>query len=160
MDKQEAIKQAELIKAELAKLQAIIEAPDSKVWTPELCARYYVIYNGKIAFSMWDNDGTDKRRFALNNVFKTKEEAEFALEKRLVIAELERLAMENPVIWSNSSDSKSYMYYSIGDNVLKVDSLNTMQVQGAIFFASKALCLEAVEKVGEARIKKYLFNIK
>ena len=96
-----------------------------------------------------------------NNCFANEEEAKFEAEKRKVIAELENFVLENndEIDWRNDSQKKYCLFYDSVVNALQSDWYQRFQQQGAIYFSSRELCKQAIEKVGKDRIKKYLFGV-
>ena len=95
----------------------------------------------------------DQGRLSIGNVFKTKDEAEFQVEKLKVEAELRKFSKKPNVSEVNwlivCSDSE------------EVHTLYTTQeiYQGSIYFESKKVAQQAIESVGEDRIKKYIFGV-
>jgi len=160
MNKQEAIAQVNVLKTQLEELQKIIEKPESKVWKPKYGDSYFVSgVSGDIYETLWKDDCWDAKRYEIGNVYKTRKEAEFVVEKRMVIAELERLALEDEVDWSNR-ECKYYMFFNHNNGGMEYTSNSKYQSQGGIYFNTQKGMQQAIEKVGEDRIKKYLFNIK
>jgi predicted metal-binding protein len=140
----------------------IKEAP--KRFIPEYGDVYFAIENNGTIIAVHYVEGwlNDKARVALGNCFKTKEEAEFALEKYKIYQELKNFADENndhPIEWHQPNISNYYIYLSHDDNALYVSDCWTCQDIGQIYFSSEELAKKAVEKVGEDRIKKYLFGV-
>ena len=78
---------------------------ESKVWKPGLEEGYYCINKlGRVQYYISDDDKADEILYEIGNCFKTKEEAEFALERQKVIIELKRFALENnecELDWNN-----------------------------------------------------------
>lgn len=85
MNKQEAIKQAEVLQAELAKLQAIIAEPEHKgLWVPPRTADYWSIIFPDARKAGLDqcanyDDRSMEPEHKEGRVFKTREAAETAL---------------------------------------------------------------------------------
>ena len=97
---------AELEKSEQPTEKA--EQQTSRRWKPENEEGYYYLTsNGDI---FWDNYSCDKSRYAIGNCFKTKEEAEFMVEKLKVLAEMREYA-DDEQEWDG--DNKHwYIYYN------------------------------------------------
>lgn len=69
---------------------------ESRVWKPGLNQEYYFVDDFGIADTdIWVDCGVDRNRFGIGNVFKTREEAEIALERAKVTTELQRYALEH-----------------------------------------------------------------
>lgn len=142
-----------------------------KRWKAEVGQKYYCIdeYNNKIinyfAGALKNNvaeDEADKNLYNFGNYFKTKEEAEFELNKRLVYQELKDYALEhneNDVDWTNVNQLKWGIFYDNQSKCLDYDYWYTRCYIGQIHFYSEETAREAVKAVGENRIKKYLFGV-
>ena len=122
--------------------------------------KYWFISDiGTVSDTRWDNDNVDNQRLALENVFKTAEEAEFALEKLKVIAELKKFAESKDRRWDGVTN-----YCIIWDydkyNGIGIDIVNNIRFKhNEIYFESKGKALEAIESVGEERVKKYYLEV-
>lgn len=115
---------------------------------------WYIDDEGYILNEEWDGLDFEEYRLAIGNVFKTKEQAEFASEKLKVEAELRE--------FSKSFELDSYNHYIFLDtdsDCLGVDSLSYCQSQGTIHFESEGKAQQAIQSVGEERIKKYIFGV-
>ncbi|MGH2080239.1 hypothetical protein ACRCJU_02765 [Aerococcus urinaeequi] len=117
---------------------------------------WYMTTTGKIFTSNWDGFDFyfDEAVLEIGNIFQTKEQAEFAVEKLRVEAELRK--------FSRPFELDSYNHYIFLDtysDCLGVDSLSYCQSQGTIHFESEEKANEAIETVGEKRIKKYIFGV-
>lgn len=100
--------------------------------------------------------------YKFGNYFKTAEEAEFELNKRLVYQELKDYALEHNEMsfnWKNSSQRKWVIFYDNQSKRLDYDYWYTHYYIGQIYFYSKETAQEAVKTVGEDRIRKYLFDV-
>lgn len=101
-------------------------------------------------------------RYRLGNYFKTKEEAEFARNKQLIYQKLKDYALEHTTEefdWNSPNQFKWFIRY---DNKYKkiIYSWTRYSIDiNQIYFTSEKIVREAVEKVGEDNIKKYLFGV-
>ena len=103
---------------------------------------------------VWADSVYGKKYSSIGNVFRTKEDAEFAVEKLKVEAELRK--------FSRPFELDSYNHYILLDidgNSFRTDFTSYCPLQGAIYFESEEKAQEAVSTVGEERIKKYLFGV-
>lgn len=126
-----------------------------KVWKPYHRDRYFYINEcGEIMNSEWFDDSIDISRYGIGNCFKTKEEAEFALEKRRVEVELQRFAEEN-----NECDTgvRYFISYNL-DSEITVDQIYGVRLKG-IYFSSKEVAENAIWAIGKGRLKKYYLGI-
>ena len=136
---------------------------ESRVWKPKAGEAYYTIrpdYGG-IFWVQWNGDEFDEFRWTIGLVFKTKEEAEFALEKMKVKVELERYMQEynDPELkeWNSKNDHYyirfDYYWSTISVDFVRGDKYND------ISFTSKEIAENAIAEIGEKRIIKYLFGV-
>lgn len=152
-----------LSQEERSTLLSLIEKankPKNKVWKPESDEMYYYsCSDGFIKEATWDNINVDKNRYAIGNCFKTKEEAEFALERQKVITELKRFALEHNEKDIDWSDGKpKWLIYS-NRNHLGVKYVNLLK-ENNIYFTSEKITQAAIKEIGEERLKKYYFEVK
>lgn len=134
-----------------------------KRWKGEKNDVYYSITgDGKIVDARESEYTCDNDFYQIGNYFKTKEEAEFELNRRLVYQELKDYALEHnegEIDWKNSEQEKWVISY---ENQIKCFAYFIKCVFsdiGQIYFSSRKIAQEAVKAIGEDRIKKYLFNI-
>lgn len=98
--------------------------------------------------------------FNLGNCFKTQEEAEFALEKQKVYMQLKRYAIEHnefKLDWNDEDQCKWCIGFECG--TLCVYDYYIFQELNQIYFTSYEIARNAIQKIGEDRIKKYLFEV-
>lgn len=132
-----------------------------KVWKPECNKKYWVINGFRVVDSSWNNDNVDYGCYEIGNCFKTEKEAKFALEKLKVEAELRRFAEENnecEIDWTDKKHEKWFMYYNC--DMKKIDIIyNTVLKTHCIYFSSKKIAKQAIDYIGEERLKKYYLGI-
>lgn len=135
----------------------------NKVWKPEENETYYYSYSyGNIDEDTWDSANEDRNRYVLGNCFKTKEEAEFALERQKVIMELKRFALEHneeDIDRHDSNQIKYFLSYRHDKNIIFIDYYYFIQICD-IYFTSEEIAKAAIKEIGEERIKKYYFEVK
>lgn len=154
-----------LSKEERDTLLSLVEKankPVNKVWKPEYDSDYYFIRNnGQICHTNFIKSDIDKERFILGNCFKTEEEAEFALERQKVITELKRFAIEHndgEIDWNSKIQNIYCLYYREHRGDIEADYFCSRLWDG-VFFTSKKTAEQAIEAIGEERIKKYYFEV-
>lgn len=130
-----------------------------KVKKPECGTTYHYIDSfGQICTKVWGDKEWENRRWELGNVFFTKEEAEFAREKKKVEVELERYADEY-----NSKPFNRYCYcirYEEDEKRLLSNArITTEKLHDSIMFTSRDIVFDAIEAVGKERILKYIFRV-
>ena len=109
---------------------------------------------GAIDTSFYSNYYIDNDRIDIGNFFKGREEAELAVEKLKVEAELRKFGKP-----FESTENNFYIVFDASDGSVDVWYVSYSKIQGAIYFESKKKAIEAIETVGEKRIKKYLFGV-
>ena len=114
---------------------------------------WYIDDYGYILNEKWDGLDFEEFRLAVGNVFKTKDQAEFAVEKLKVEAELLK--------FSKSPNMSAVKWFIVCADSEEVYTLYTTQEisQGTIYFESKKVAQQAIETVGIDRIKKYIFGV-
>ena len=88
----------------------------------------------------------------------TREEVEFALERQKVIVELERFAKENNNQFNQPDWYLVYNYSAGGVIWVKVET-SYPNIPTSLLFSNNWIAAQAVEVVGEERLKKYYFGI-
>jgi len=123
---------------------------------------YYIGTGGHINWAKWGNSDFDNYRLKHKNAFRTEEEAEFEFEKQEVLAELREFAEEHneqELDWGNFRQNKWYFVYLMDDKLFEIFSTTYIKRINEIYFTTKELTQQAVAKVGEERLKKYLFGV-
>ena len=115
---------------------------------------WYISLFGSILSEEWIGDPSEKRVLEVGNVYKTEQQARFALEKLKVEAELRK--------FSRPFEYGKFNYcllFDIDGNNFRTDVTSYCPSQGAIYFESEEKAREAIKSVGEERIKKYIFGV-
>lgn len=121
---------------------------------------FFLTESGIVQGGIWRDDSGDHNRIRLGNVFLTKEDAEFTVERLKVIAELKKYAKEfSDEEWEKMNSPKHYLVYDYEDYVVRICVVRFMK-NNAIYFESEEKAKEAIEAVGEDRIKKYYLGVK
>ena len=136
--------------------------PKTTVWKPVNREKYYSIDStGSLYHIRWEDDNYDLKRFKIGNCFKTEDEANFAVERLKVIAELKRFANEhNPANFDRNvyGLDKWYLYYDQSDKHVHA-AYNKYGLNSEAIFANSDVTKAAIEKIGEDSLKKYYFGI-
>lgn len=136
---------------------------NKKRWRGEEDDHYYFISDcGEILCDYEEKFDGDSYRYQSGNYFKTEEEAEFELNRRLVYQELKDYALEHnegEIDWKNSEQEKWVLSYDNQIKFLGCYIRSVLSDIGQIYFSSRKIAQEAVEAIGKDRIEKYLFNI-
>ena len=148
MNLQEELK---ALKERIAELEEL--AKDEQGFPQDGDGYWYIDDYGYILNEKWDGLDFEEFRLAVGNVFKTKEQAGFAVEKLKVEAELRK--------FSKSPNMSAVKWFIVCADSEEVYTLYTTQEisQGTIYFESKKVAQQAIETVGIDRIKKYIFGV-
>lgn len=160
----ENVQDVELTPEQEKQIKEYLGIKEPKRWKPKNGEEYWYINScGDVMRTSWNNYcGLDAEHLIMGNYFKTKEEADFALQKHLVYQELKQFADENndPIDWGNKKQEKYIINYCTAEKKsVFVDGWATYQFMGCVYFSSMELAKQAIQKVGEDRIKKYLFGV-
>lgn len=147
-----------------SKLKEILIEPKPKtIWNLKGYDNYYLIGdNGSIYEYIWHENKINYKRLEIGNIFLTKEEAEFERERLKVEAELLKYGGTRDMMSLGDENTKKWFMKCIHKQspLLSIDSYWTVNNQGVIYFKSQEAILNAIAKIGEDRIKKYIFNVK
>ena len=125
---------------------------EKEVWKPKNGDKYWLIsHNGYVVQVRWMGDEAEDDIYAIGNVFRTQEEAEFRAEQLKVEAELRRFARpfdEDERNWA--------IIFDVDEKEITIDNERSYQSCN-IHFASKEIAQKAIDTVGAERIKKYYF---
>ena len=121
---------------------------------------FYLFNTGTIENAVWSCHQIDDDRLFIGNVFLTKEDAKFAKERLKVIAELKKYAREfSDEEWMNNDLPKYHISfdYELRDFLIGV----VFWHRGLdLYFETAEKANEAIEAVGEDRVKKYYLGVK
>lgn len=139
------------------KLKELLVKPKPKtVWDLKDGNGYsYINTISNIYYDTWNGDAWDLRVRENGNVFLTKEEAEFEVERRKCEAIMLKYGRrtfkynkDNYLLRINNNDEK-----------VEVGLLSIYQFQGSIYFDTEELAQTAMNEIGEERLKKYIFRV-
>lgn len=141
-----------------------VEPELPKAWFPKMGYEYYAIDSaGDVSESTWYADETDVKRYQIGNVYKTREEGEFEIERRRVETELRRYIYEHGG-GDGEFELNGNNYYIYCDSSLIAKNLDIDYCDcfnfGAIYSNSEEILRDAINEIGEDRIKKYYLRVK
>lgn len=113
---------------------------------------HFIVASGGVDWLQWDESGFGLRAQDIGNIFRTKEQAEFAVEKLKVEAELRKFSV--PIF-----KGCYYIYMMAENGSLALGVNGHYKSQGTIYFESNEKAQQAIRSVGEERIKKYIFGV-
>lgn len=143
----------------------IVGETKSKVWKPKKGDKYFFI-SSRLEIVKFNNqeDSVDKKVINSGNYFKTKEEAQHMVEKLKVIKELQDFAIENrdeEISWDEDSRYKFSIYFDYKWKMIRISWATVAHDSPFnIYFASEKAIHDAIDSIGEDRIKKYYFDVK
>lgn len=115
---------------------------------------WYMGVTGNILTSTWEGFASEKDMLEIGNIYETKEQAEFQVEKLKVEAELRKFSRpfkygdwNFEILWNNH------------ENNIELDWSGYVVRQSVIYFESGEVAEKAIESVGEERVKKYIFGV-
>ncbi|OYQ68287.1 hypothetical protein [Aerococcus sp. 1KP-2016] len=115
---------------------------------------WYIDDDAEVLSMKWYNSEYDQGRLSIGNVFRTEEQAEFAVEKLKVEAELRKYSRP-----FENGKFNYYIFFYTDNNYIEVVYKNVCRSQGGIYFESEEKAQQAISTVGEERIKKYIFGV-
>ena len=142
-------------------LDSILEElkKEEEGFKPEYGDAYWVVdSNGRVGDLIWTDHVYDEIALENNAIFKTQEEAEFEAERLKVLRELEKLGRAFKPYEDNYSVSLGYNFQN-QENLGISCTGATEFLYGNYYFDSEEEAEKAIEKIGEDRIKKYLFGV-
>ena len=143
--------QNKYVKSLMDKLEGVVEGE-----FPQYSNVYWFINDECEAYcTVYENHSIDRHRQSIGNFFQTKEQAEFAVEKLKVEAELRKYSRP----FKHGAKNHTINYNHETEMVVNVNATATYQETGSFYFDSYEEVVEAIESVGEERIKKYIFGV-
>ena len=145
-----------------SKIMEVLGVKESKVWKPKKGEQYFYNTSGR-AYSTVVNCDDDENIFNIGNCFKTKEEADFAREKQILLTKFERYLRENedePVDWKNESQAKYSVEFNFRINSKICIAVNNYYMKQGTIYTTNFEALNSYVKDNESDIKKYMFGVK
>lgn len=144
-------------------VKALEQAEKKEVWPVNGDSYWYVEVSGSVYHDVWQDHPSDMDRQRLGNVYRSREDAELYVQKRLVQVELETLAKK---AWKESGEQfewdvngvQSYYhhYYDYVDGCFLVGANVYTRCIGQVFFPTEKSAKEATTAIGEERLKVLL----
>ena len=115
---------------------------------------WFINTAGETNWVQWHDTEIDNKQISFGNAFKTKDEAEFQVEKLKVEAELRKFS--RPFEYGENNH-----IICVEKNINRLFTIGRLvdHYQGAIYFESKGKAEEAIRSVGAERIEKYIFGV-
>lgn len=139
------------------KLKELLVKPKPKtVWDLKDGNGYsYINTISNIYYDTWNGDAWDLRVRENGNIFLTKEEAEFELERRKCEAIMLKYGRRT------FKYGKHNYFIVIFDKKMIIEKSFNLHIyyQGTIYFDTEELTQKAIDEIGEERLKKYVFRV-
>ena len=139
------------------KLKELLVKPKPKtVWDLKDGDEYwYIIINNNDNYATWNGNAWDLTVRESGNIFLTKKEAEFELERRKCEAIMLKYGRRT------FKYGKHNHFIVIFDERMIIESSFNLQIiyQGTIYFDTEELTQKAIDEIGEERLKKYVFQV-
>ena len=116
---------------------------------------WFIDERGEVLIESWDVLGSEIDMLEIGNIYKTEEQAEFAVEKLKVEAELRKFS----VPFKHGGDNYTFNYNHENGKIVNLYASEGYQDFGALYFESNEELNKAIESVGKDRIKKYIFGV-
>ena len=143
----------EQLEKELEELKKL-EKEKVKQFNPKIGDEYWFVNTvGGTSLAEWEHDDFDKDVYDIGNTYRTKEEAEFVVEKIRTETELRKFS--KPFEWGGNN---YHILSDMNDSSLTIGNMGFYRSQGTIYFESEEKAEEAIRMVGEKRIEKYIFG--
>lgn len=114
---------------------------------------WYIDETGEVLIESWDGLSSEIDMLEIGNIYKTEDEAEFAVEKLKVEAELRKFSTPYKIL------SRNWLITEAKDGTIEALWSFRSKSQGTLYFESKEKVQQAIKSVGEERIKKYIFGV-
>lgn len=141
------------LKKQLPESEKPIEPP-SPIWTPEINDAFYTIFNdGTISSYRWSGDFEDEFMLQTANIFRTKADAEFTLERRKVLSEMDQ--------WRGKLDGPyaiGLYNNSVGEPDVIIFNRYSMSNYGEYRFPAWDYASACIDYIGKERLIKYYFR--
>lgn len=145
--------QSQIEELKQTEIEEDIPKPPHPRWKPGDDDIYYVVLGiGFFTQHIWSKSDFDYERYDIGNVFKSFKEAEFAIERLKVLAEMRE--------WEGHNYDGTYIYYHKPSDEIMIDwDGDSTNCYGDIRFKCVDDAENCVKAVGKERIKKYYFRI-
>ena len=148
--------------AELEQQLAVLKTEiknENKRWRSKNWDIYWLVCsNGEPNWSYELNRDSDNFRYDIHNYFQTEEEAQKYANVLETERQLRKFADEHngETGWNNNNSYKCYLSYSYSTQSICTRSVWTLKEPRAIYFSSKEIAQQAIDEIGEEKIKEYL----
>lgn len=129
------------------------EGRKEKDWPQEDDWYYYLTEDGEVESAMFGESWGDDNKKEIGNCYRTKEEAEFELERLKVITQMKKLSVKY------SYDRPNYAIFYRADNGALQVSDTYYHLATDIYFETREQAEEVIKQIGKDKLKKYYFGV-
>ena len=153
------------LEQQLAVLKAEVEKEEkenkstNKRWRAECAEGYWAVTDyGMPDWSYNYNRDMDSFRYDTHNQFQTIDEARRYAKVLETERQLKKFADEHngEIGWNNNNSAKRYLSYNYSTQSICTRSVWTLKEPRVIYFSSKEIAQQAIDTIGEDKIKDYL----
>lgn len=161
MNKDELLKQKEVLQAELNRLEELIKREDEPAYyVPKMDEVYFFIDDeGDVCSGVWDGMKTDRYRQEFGNCYKTYTDAKYARDIQKDLVQLQRLALTlnkgEKIDWKNTKQIKYGLVYDQHIERARQNYCYTIKDMN-IYCLSDEYLNEATKLFGKDRLKEIL----
>ena len=116
---------------------------------------WYIDDEGSVFGTFYDNHYIDRYRQTIGNIFRNKYQADLAVEKLKAEAELRKYSRT----FKHGGDNYTFNFNHDEGKVVHVYASESYEELGSLYFESRDKAQQAIDEVGEERIKKYIFGV-
>lgn len=132
---------------------------ENKRWRADESCLYWFVQNTGIPNCTYEYyRDIDNFRYDTHNYFKSEEEARRYAKVLETERQLRRFTNEHngEIGWSNNNSAKRYLSYNYSTQSICTRSVWTLKEPRVIYFSSKEIAQQAIDTIGEEKIKEYL----
>jgi len=112
MNKQQLQQDIDALRGKLSEMEAKLKEPESKLWKPAIGDKYYFSRgDGSIDLFGWGDDTFDIKVLSMGNIFRTREEAEQARDKRLAFVRVTNKLREIEGDWVADFEGRNMKFF-------------------------------------------------
>lgn len=159
MNKEQILLKIKNLEKEITELNEMIKEENKGRWIPQVNEEYFCVRDGEAESWVNSNSRYDYDIINIQKVFKTKEEAEFEIERQKTLRKMEEFEYHfTKEEWENVNIWKYYIWFDFNYKKIGVDC--ACLKRNDIYFKSKEDIQACIDAIGEDNLIKYYFNIK
>ena len=147
------------LEQQIVELKAEVEKEENKRWrADESCLYWFVQSNGNPNCLYEYHRDIDNFRYDTHNYFKSEEEARRYAKVLETERQLKKFADEynGDIDWGGNSLIKRCLCYNYDAQSICTRSVWTIREPRIIYFSSEEIARQAIDEIGEDKIKEYL----